>query len=156
MGTQALHKSKVKFTQLEQPWDLFWCSFDQTTLIHTTNVLFIASNHISPVMLPKEACVYLPVLFPKCFCWPEWKALQLSPDQRVWLTLLGTEQNISMPQMSKIWTLLIQYVRLCKDLHMAHKTSCPFFGMTTGSTPDTPQSHSSRKAHWITKMELMY
>lgn len=33
----------------------------------------------------------------------------------------------------------------CKDLHMAHKTSCPFFGMRTGSTLDTPQSHSSKK-----------
>lgn len=28
---------------------------------------------------------------------------------------------------------------------MAHKTSCPFFGMRTGSTLDTPQSHSSKK-----------
>lgn len=42
----------------------------------------------SPVMLPKEACVHLTILFSKCFGWPERKALQLSPDQGVGLTLI--------------------------------------------------------------------
>lgn len=57
-------------------------------------------SSIIPVVLPKEACIYLAILFTKCFCWPEWKALQLSPDQGVGLTLL--EREIIMDHKSDI------------------------------------------------------
>lgn len=39
-----------------------------------------------------------------------------------------------------------QHNRRGEDVHRAHRTSCPFFGMTTGSTLDTPRSRSSETA----------
>lgn len=110
----------------------------------------------SPVMLAKEASIYLAIFVSQCFSRPERKTFQLSPHQWMGLRLHTTKQaivsdhafSIKLPITSSSRTLNV--VGICAKRyqsliysHMVHKTSCLSFDKRTGSTPDKLQFHSS-------------
>lgn len=62
-------------------------------------------TELPPVMLTKETSINLAIFIPQCFSRPEWKSLEFSPDQRMWIAL----EESGTKQWETIWSNILQY-----------------------------------------------